>query len=157
MFGLGGGRRSEERIEPRLGDSGRRRAKDDDLRADPEDRPVAKSKRSKAKAAPTSLRSKGRRRGGRSLIGRMTYWCFVLGVWGAVGLTGLLIYYASQLPPIDQLAVPKRPPNIAILAEDGALIANRGDTGGAAVHLSDLPPYLPKAFVAIEEDRKSVV
>jgi penicillin-binding protein 1A len=57
------------------------------------------------------------------------------------------------LPPIDQLAVPMRPPNIAILAEDGALIANRGDTGGAAVRLSDLPPYLPKAFVAIEDRR----
>ena len=57
------------------------------------------------------------------------------------------------MPPIDQLAVPKRPPNIAILADDGALLANRGDTGGAAVHLSDLPPYLPKAFVAIEDRR----
>ena len=74
-------------------------------------------------------------------------------MWGGVALAGLLIYYASQLPPIDQLAVPMRPPNIAILAEDGALIANRGDTGGAAVRLSDLPPYLPKAFVAIEDRR----
>ena len=49
--------------------------------------------------------------------------------------------------------MPKRPPNIAILAEDGALIANRGDTGGAAVRLGDLPPYLPKAFIAIEDRR----
>ena len=77
----------------------------------------------------------------------------MLGVWGVVGLAGLFAYYASQLPPIDQLAVPKRPPNIAILADDGALIANRGDTGGAAVRLSELPPYLPKAFVAIEDRR----
>jgi len=57
------------------------------------------------------------------------------------------------LPPIDQLAVPKRPPNIAILADDGSLIANRGDTGGPAITLIDLPPYLPKAFVAIEDRR----
>ena len=48
---------------------------------------------------------------------------------------------------------PKRPPNIAILADDGSLIANRGDTGGPAVRLIDLPPYLPKAFVAIEDRR----
>ena len=68
-------------------------------------------------------------------------------------IAGLFAYYASQLPPIDQLAVPKRPPNIAILADDGTLIANRGDTGGAAVRLSELPPYLPKAFVAIEDRR----
>ena len=57
------------------------------------------------------------------------------------------------MPPIDQLAVPKRPPNIAILGDDGSLIANRGDTGGPAVRLIDLPPYLPKAFVAIEDRR----
>ena len=77
----------------------------------------------------------------------------MLGVWGFVGLAGLVAYDASQLPPIDQLAVPRRPPNIAILADDGSLIANRGDTGGAAVRLIDLPPYLPKAFVAIEDRR----
>ena len=71
----------------------------------------------------------------------------------ASALAGLVAYYASQLPPIDQLAIPKRPPNIAILAVDGTLLANRGDTGGAAVHLSELPPYLPKAFVAIEDRR----
>ena len=45
-------------------------------------------------------------------------------------------YYAAQLPPIDQLAIPKRPPNIAILADDGEVLANRGDTGGAAIQLS---------------------
>ena len=39
------------------------------------------------------------------------------------------------------------------LAEDGTLLANRGDTGGAAVSLNELPPYLPKAFVAIEDRR----
>ena len=49
--------------------------------------------------------------------------------------------------------MPKRPPNIAILSDDGSLIANRGDTGGPAVRLIDLPPYLPKAFVAIEDRR----
>ena len=58
-----------------------------------------------------------------------------------------------QLPPIDQLAVPKRPPNIAILADDGTLLANRGDSGGPAIRLQDMPAYLPKAFVAIEDRR----
>jgi penicillin-binding protein 1A len=58
-----------------------------------------------------------------------------------------------QLPPIDRLAVPKRPPNIAILGDDGRLLANRGDTGGAAIRLDDLPAYAPKAFIAIEDRR----
>ena len=49
--------------------------------------------------------------------------------------------------------MPKRPPNIAILSAQGELIANRGDMGGAAIKISELPPYLPKAFVAIEDRR----
>jgi penicillin-binding protein 1A len=89
----------------------------------------------------------------RSLIGRLAYWSVVLGVWGVVGLVALFAYHASKLPPIDQLAVPKRPPNIAILSTDGALLANRGDTGGAAIHLTELPAYTPKAFIAIEDRR----
>jgi penicillin-binding protein 1A len=77
----------------------------------------------------------------------------VLGLWAVIGVAGLVAYHAAQLPPIDQIAVPKRPPNIAILASDGSLIANRGETGGRTVNIKELPPHLPKAFVAIEDRR----
>ena len=77
----------------------------------------------------------------------------MLGIWGGIAAGAVVAYEASQLPPIDQIAVPRRPPNIAILAADGTLIANRGDTGGAAVKLKALPRYLPEAFVAIEDRR----
>ncbi|MDP4021856.1 transglycosylase domain-containing protein [Methylobacterium sp. NEAU 140] len=89
----------------------------------------------------------------RSWLGRIVYGCVVLGLWAAIGLAGLVAYHASQLPPIDQLSVPKRPPNIAILASDGSLLANRGETGGRVVSIKELPPYLPRAFVAIEDRR----
>ncbi len=55
----------------------------------------------------------------------------MLGLWGAMGLAGLIAWHASQLPPIDQLTVPKRPPNIAILSSDGQLIANAARPAGA--------------------------
>jgi len=87
------------------------------------------------------------------LFGRLPYWCLIGFVWVAIAGAGLIAYEATKLPPIDALAVPKRPPNIAILDEHGVLIANRGDTGGAAVRLADLPSYLPKAFIAIEDRR----
>ena len=95
----------------------------------------------------------GRRRGrkGRSLLGGLFYWTMVLGLWCAIGIGGLVAYHAAQLPPINQLTVPKRPPNIAILAADGSLLANRGETGGRTVTIGEVPPYLPKAFVAIED------
>jgi penicillin-binding protein 1A len=140
MFGSSG-KRKARKIEPRFEDSPRQA---DELRIEPEDRPPPR-----ARAKPQKKRKADR----RSILGALAYWTFVLAIWGVIGLTALAGYYGSQLPPIDQLAIPKRPPNIAILAADGALIANRGDTGGAAVRLAELPPYLPKAFVAIEDRR----
>jgi penicillin-binding protein 1A len=99
---------------------------------------------------------KGRRRAKRkprSILARVVYWGAVMGIWSAIGLIGVVAYHAGQLPPIDQLSVPKRPPNIAVMAEDGTALANRGDTGGAAIRLDELPPYLPQAFIAIEDRR----
>jgi penicillin-binding protein 1A len=117
-----------------------------------EARPQAAARSKKEKSVPkAAARPKAKK--GRSLLGGLFYWGFVLCVWGAIGGGALVVYYGSQLPQIDHLAVPKRPPNIAILGVDGTLLANRGDTGGAAVRLQDLPPYLPKAFVAIEDRR----
>ncbi len=147
MFGRGG-KRSSKRVEPRFDDSPRSWG-DEDLRADPEDRPGPR----KASGKKSGSRRRAAARPRRSLLGRLAYWSFVFAIWGFIGVAGLFAYYASQLPPIDQLAIPKRPPNIAILGVDGSLLANRGDTGGAAVHLSELPPYLPKAFIAIEDRR----
>ncbi|MCO5090184.1 transglycosylase domain-containing protein [Bosea sp. (in: a-proteobacteria)] len=97
----------------------------------------------------------GKRRGRkrRSFLGGLFYWTMVLGLWCVIGLGGLIAYHASQLPPIDQLTVPKRPPNIAILAADGSLLANRGETGGRSITIGEVPPYLPRAFVAIEDRR----
>ncbi|HEY3624286.1 MAG TPA: PBP1A family penicillin-binding protein [Roseiarcus sp.] len=148
MFGRGG-KKTRTRIEPRL--DWRAGGAGGDLRADPADRLPTARKRKNAPSRSVSSAKRGRRR--RSALGHLAYWGVVLSVWGAVFVAGLFAYCASQLPPIDQLAVPKRPPNIAILSDDGSLIANRGDTGGPAVRLIDLPPYLPKAFVAIEDRR----
>ena len=106
-----------------------------------------------ARARRRGEKPSARKRRKGSLLGRLFYWSFVIAIWGAIGAGGVFVYYGSQLPHIEQLAVPKRPPNIAVLGADGSLLANRGDTGGAAVRLQDLPPYLPKAFVAIEDRR----
>jgi penicillin-binding protein 1A len=102
---------------------------------------------------PAPRQRAGRRRRGRSVVGRLAYAALIVGLWTFIGVAGIVAYYAAQLPPIDQLAVPKRPPNVAILASDGSLLANRGETGGRTVSLKELPPYLPKAFVAIEDRR----
>jgi penicillin-binding protein 1A len=113
-----------------------------------EDRPVKKQR-----TAKTDRKKTPRQKRRRSLLGFLTYWTLVLGLWGAIGVGALFAYHATKLPPIDQIAIPKRPPDVAIYAADGTLIANRGETGGRTVTLGELPPYLPKAFIAIEDHR----
>jgi penicillin-binding protein 1A len=142
----------KERIEPRF-DDGDRRDRRANLELHDDDRPAPSRRKQKFdKRGSGSGRSSGRRRK-RSLLGRLAYWGFTLGVWGFIGLIGFFAYHAMKLPPIDQIAVPKRPPNIAILASDGTLIANRGETGGSTVTIKELPKYLPQAFVSIEDRR----
>src|SRR4051812_4696271 len=92
----------------------------------------------------------GKPRKRRPILPRLVYGAIVLGIWGVIAVSGIIAYHAAQLPPIDQLAVPKRPPNIAILAADGTLLANRGETGGRTGAPQGQPPPLPQAVVAPE-------
>src|SRR5882757_7429578 len=95
-------------------------------------------------------RSKARGRGG---FYRLFYWGAVLGLWGTIAAAGVVIYVGAHLPAIQELEIPKRPPTIQIVGRDGNVLATRGEMAGANVALKDLPPYLPKAFIAIEDRR----
>ena len=148
---MANGRTRREPVFDQRADAGRL-----DLRLSREDRAGGDMAKSGRRSSRQNDDGGGRGRKAkrqRSFFGRLFYGTMVIGLWGVIALAGIVAYYASQLPPIDQLAVPKRPPNIAILASDGTLLANRGETGGRAVALKELPPYLPKAFVAIEDRR----
>jgi penicillin-binding protein 1A len=89
---------------------------------------------------------------GKSWKKRFTYGIFLTTLWLILAIAGIFLYHFLKLPPLDQLAVPKRPANITILASDNTLIANRG-VGGIAVALGELPPYVSQAFLAIEDRR----
>jgi penicillin-binding protein 1A len=143
-----------------------------DLRLSPEDRiPAAgdKPKKSSAKrkaedsddeparerkprAARSGSRRRAKSRGGFS-IGRLFYWGAVLGLWAAIAVVGVIVWVGAHLPAIQSLEIPKRPPTIQIVGLDGSVLAQRGEMAGANVSLKDLPPYLPKAFIAIEDRR----
>ncbi len=126
-----------------------------------EDDPMADSRRSRSRRGKAPTRKKGRARGrkrasgsglGRFLRGSLK-WALILMFWGTVAVGGTIAYFATQLPSTANWAVPKRPPNIKVLANDGSLIANRGDTGGESVRIDELPPYLSQAVIAIEDRR----
>src|SRR5262245_19027635 len=171
-----GRKRSGERKEPRFGLA----ATLADLRLDPKDRippadeekpkkmaskrkivdeeddddppppPSPREKKPRVSSSASKRRSKSR--GGWSLS-RLIYWGAVLCLWGAIALVGALVWAGAHLPPIQSLEIPKRPPTIEIVGLDGSVLAQRGEMAGANIALKDLPPYLPKAFIAIEDRR----
>jgi penicillin-binding protein 1A len=147
---------------------GRKRARDAgslQLRLRPQDRaggpPAGRS--SRHRRDEESRREPGERCGGvrrrrgnkknRSRIGRLIYWGIVLALWAVIAGIGTLVWIGIHLPPIQSLAIPKRPPSVLILGDNGATLATRGDMGGAAVPLRELPSYVPNAFIAIEDRR----
>ena len=72
------------------------------------ERSAVRGKRPTAGRGGGGGRSRKRRTARRSLMGRLFVWAVTLGVWGMIGVAGLVGYYFTKLPPIDQLAVPKR-------------------------------------------------
>src|SRR5947199_275894 len=119
-----------------------------DLRAKPEDRATASG--SAAARAKGGRRARARR---RSPLRRLFYWTLVLGLWALIAVGAVIAIAAASLPPIQSLEIPKRPPSIEIVGLDGKPLATRGEWHGAAILLKDVPPHLPKAFIAIEDRR----
>src|SRR2546430_4883297 len=96
----------------------------------------------------------GRRKGAaRSPLRRVIYWSLVLGLWALIAALGSIAFVVSTLPPIQSLEVPKRPPTVEIVGTDGRSLITRGEMSGTDVSIKDLPAYLPRAFVAIEDRR----
>jgi penicillin-binding protein 1A len=122
----------------------KRKSDDDDDEPPPRER--------KPRPAKSSSKRRSKARGRRGLF-RLFYWGAVLGLWAAIAVIGVVIWVGAHLPAIQALEIPKRPPTIQIVGFDGGVLATRGEMVGANVALKDLPPYLPKAFIAIEDRR----
>ncbi|MEO3997759.1 transglycosylase domain-containing protein [Mesorhizobium sp. CAU 1732] len=104
---------------------------------------------------PSSRRGKSprKRRGFFGLMRGAIYWTMVLGIWGGIAGAGIVVYYGAQMPSATTWAIPDRPPNVRIVSVNGQLVANRGMTGGEAVGLHEMSPYIPQAVMAIEDRR----
>ena len=140
--------KSRDRIEPSFDDE----REDEDFRLDADDRVIGgRSVRSGAKKSkPTAKRGKSSNQrsrkakssGGGFGLGRLIYWCFVLSIWCGIGVVGLVAYYGSQMPSASSWSIPERPPNMKIVSVEGTVIANRGATGGEALPLEEMSPFI---------------
>jgi penicillin-binding protein 1A len=108
-------------------------------------------------ASTARRRKRGKRRKSKSrrrpLLVRLAYWSAVVGLWLFIAAVGTVGWVGAHLPPIQSLEIPKRPPTIEIVDNSGRPLARRGDLAGPPVALKDMPPYVPRAFVAIEDRR----
>ena len=91
--------------------------------------------------------------GKRTPLGAFLYWSAVVGVWFAIAFVGFLIFAARGLPDTSKLYEVQRQPSITFLDRNGALLAVRGSQYAPPVDVDSLPPYVPAAFVAIEDRR----
>ena len=133
--------------------------KSPELRVSADDRPAPAAERPVAHKKPPASRRKRRARkahsgrGKHALVGRAAYWGLVVCLWLAIGGAGVVAWVGAHLPPIQSLEIPKRPPSIQIVDAQGHALARRGDLAGAPTPLKEMPAYVPRAFVAIEDRR----
>src|SRR5262249_50842770 len=74
-------------------------------------------------------------------------------IWGVI-IAGLLIgWYAYEIPDILRRADLRQHPTIVLEARDGTAFARFGGYRGDPVSVDTLPPYLVKAFLAVEDRR----
>jgi penicillin-binding protein 1A len=153
------GRDKNRRIEPSFDEAAPARAaaawslSEDDRVVPSARRKPAPKKKQKGAAGGRRRKAPQRGRGLAGSLGRLVYWALVMLIWGGIGLAGVVAYYGAQMPSATTWAIPDRPPNVRIVSADGQLVANRGLTGGEAVGLHEMSPYIPQAVVAIEDRR----
>jgi penicillin-binding protein 1A len=74
-----------------------------------------------------------------------------MGVWALIFIVAFFAVFSVDLPDTSKLYDVKRQPSISYLDRSGGLVAVRGSQYAPPVDLDRLPPYVPKAFVAIED------
>ena len=87
----------------------------------------------------------------RTPLQALVYWGTVLGIWGLIFVVAFFAVFARDLPDTSTLYDVKRQPSINYLDRSGALLAVRGSQYAPPVDIDALPPYVPAAFVAIED------
>jgi penicillin-binding protein 1A len=89
----------------------------------------------------------------RTLPQAIFYWGAVGAVWLVIFTAAFLAVFAYGLPDTSKLYQVQRQPSISYLDRSGGVVAVRGTQFAPPVDLDQLPPYVPAAFVAIEDRR----
>ena len=114
-----------------------------------EKKQTAKPRKSKKPAAKKAKR----KRRSRPLIFTLISWGMTLALWGMIVMAGTTAYVFFNLEKKGLFNIPEREPGMMMLARDGSVITERGAFYGDEARISEMPPYVPLAVVAIEDRR----
>ena len=117
--------------------------------ADQRRRPAAAGR--KAPGTPKTAPAARPRR--RRWIWPAARWLLVAAIWTSLAGGVLIVWYAADLPDVEEAVTATRRPSIRVLAADGTELASAGDLFGVPVQVAELPPALPWAVMAIEDRR----
>ncbi len=84
---------------------------------------------------------------------RLIGYAVIAAVWGVLAVAVVLLWFARDLPRPDSALAAARRPSLALEDRTGRVFATFGDIVGEPLRLSDMPPYLPAAAVAVEDRR----
>ena len=132
------------------------------LRVTPEDRPGDHRQRRAGRPSEGrgangqggKGRGKARRRWlPRPSLRRLLSWSLVAAIWLSIAGLGVIGWFAYDLPDVSRFAELTRKPSVTLVSAEGERIAAFGDLYGETVRLSELPPYVPLAVLAVEDRR----
>lgn len=89
----------------------------------------------------------------KSIFGFFWRGLILLLAWGALFFGFSLLWFTYDLPDIDKLQAAVRKPSVTVQTQDGHVIGTYGDLYEDLVLVNELPPYVPQAFLAIEDRR----
>jgi penicillin-binding protein 1A len=110
-------------------------------------KPAAKKPAAKPAAKPAPSRAHARRFAWLLRHGTIT------AIWSAVAIALITLWFTWDLPNPARAVTQTRRPAINLLDPSGHLVARFGDVAGKVYLPSQLPPYVPAAFIAIEDRR----
>lgn len=89
----------------------------------------------------------------RGFIKGLFRWAFVCAIWGSIFVTGLVLWYARDLPDLAKAAEFDRRAAITFTDENDKIIARYGDIKGQTVTFEEIPKNLINAVISIEDRR----
>ena len=107
----------------------------------------SKKKTTKSKNKPVQKAQKA------SLVVRIFKWILVLGLWGLILLSCIILWYAKDLPDITKTATFERRASIIVKASNGSTLARYGESKGKNIHTNEIPEHLIHAILATEDRR----